>query len=276
MPLSPVPTKLAKIVNGDNLIPIPSRIPVVIEALWDSLLANSELGRALRKPFWLPFNDYEDIEFRPATDIPLLSENADYIGFTPTGPDKDHENEPTICFDPSFHDIVESVRIKVISSFSPDDVAELWQLDFLTSATFLHELGHVIRRARWPRSICPPERFKAGRVNIQAKEGQGEGGELIERVLWGGLINMELVDFSGIQAAKGLFYGCWDHQRNLVPDYETSDGEEDDVDDSNRRSRYLCLWNRVDSSGNTELQYLTRAGAARMGDAFLGHAHSDM
>ncbi|KAJ6461649.1 hypothetical protein DFH09DRAFT_1228912 [Mycena vulgaris] len=276
MALQPPLTQLSKIVDVADACTIPSRIPEVVDRTWKALLSDTHLGRTLRRPFWLAFNDYDDIPFYPDGhgDAVLLeyishlrapfrlylqaSDDPLDIGFTPIDPT--HEVEPTICFTPAHNAAVEAVRTKVVNSGSQDDLDELRQLDFLTIVVFIHELAHVIWRAKWPQSAHkPPVKYKASPGSL-------------EEVLWGRVMNVQVLNLAGVKEAKGLFYSTWDHGRNLVPDYSASDDEDDEYSSESDEinQRHLCSITNPDAPNGSETLYLTRAGAARICNNILG------
>ncbi|KAJ6604240.1 hypothetical protein DFH09DRAFT_1269812 [Mycena vulgaris] len=252
--LEPAATETRSIVDMTEPMSVKqSRIPVVIARVWRALLSDSVLGRQLRHPYWLPYQNYDNLisyeknagddtlrdylgqlakHFRvylQASDGLLTTGTEPNMAFTPLGPDRDHEGQPTICFTPEHHTIVEDVRMRLVNAATPseDDITELRQMDFATAVSFLRELAHVVWRARYPDSVdeFTPEKFKAP-TKSKAEVGQGEGGELIELALWGGVIDLDPVDLSGFPAANGIFYDNWCPER---PAGDTTLG------------RYLCL-----------------------------------
>ncbi|KAJ7660078.1 hypothetical protein B0H17DRAFT_336549 [Mycena rosella] len=291
-PLLPAVTATKRIVGflADQQYIRHSRIPSVIDLFWTVLLSTTHQGRALRRPFWLPYERYEAVGFDEKGDNALratLSElrgrfriylkdiqdgsteagasvdggvdasadgvdSKEAVAWTPMGVNFDHSMTPTICFSPSYDGIVERVRQWTELHPTPDDIAELRQLDVNTIVVFARELGHVLWRARYPGATLTPEKHKA-QFASKAKAGQGEGDELIEVALWGGVVDIVLLRFQDIPVAQKphlYSYSLDEEVESLVPHYNTVDEE---------MQRWVCIVRNP--SGN---QYLTCSGAARM------------
>ncbi|KAJ7610824.1 hypothetical protein FB45DRAFT_1066021 [Roridomyces roridus] len=234
-----------------------SRIPVLTDALWVALLGETALGRQLRQPFWLPFQNYNEATAGPVEDQRLRSylsalqprfrvyvkayddegegddiavssggeENDDgddcsldeaaggarAICFTPLG--MRHDTKPTVCVTPEHAKILERARRRVVSPrCSQDDVTELQYCDFATVVGLLHELGHVVWRAKNPIESAAqkhtPPRYKAS-VGSRAFRGRGEGGERVEEMLWQTVVEFDdILDLSGLPEAA-LCYESW-------------------------------------------------------------------
>ncbi|KAJ7209727.1 hypothetical protein GGX14DRAFT_631780 [Mycena pura] len=70
------PSQTARIVlaEGKKYSILHSRIPVVVYFAWRALLSDSPLGRQLRRPYWLPYKDYDEVSFESQSgDDVLLS-----------------------------------------------------------------------------------------------------------------------------------------------------------------------------------------------------------
>ncbi|KAJ7137862.1 hypothetical protein C8R44DRAFT_338405 [Mycena epipterygia] len=282
-----------------------SRIGVVVEAGWDTLVSDSAMGRALRRPYWRAFCDHDDQEFEPVVSDKVLQEyfsclrkpflaclvKSDDLCYAPMGDDMDHEHNPTLCFSYGHHKAVERIRKKIAKAeFRPssDDVAELRQLDIATATGFLRELAHILWRARFPASTNTPEKFRAKR-RTKADKGEGEGGEIIEDYLYGEVVDCGILNMARLEAAQGHFYDSWNQGLSLVPEYDSdrSDGEDSEQDSkpqsephsdgsdsdsepqlkpkSDSDARFLCHSYR--HPGAT--LYLTRQGAQNMCRALL-------
>ncbi|KAJ7475739.1 hypothetical protein FB451DRAFT_255211 [Mycena latifolia] len=151
---------------------------------------------------------------------------------------------------------METLRTKILEDEEePDDLDEMRQFDVATIMAFLHELTHVLWRARWPGLIDTPPKYKA-LVGSKAKEGEGEGGELIKVAIYGGVMDLIPYDLRGMENARGLFYKAWNEAAeeglSLVPEYD---------------DEFRCLCSIL--KGGTQRYYLTRSGAAHMCDVIL-------
>ncbi|KAJ7432771.1 hypothetical protein B0H11DRAFT_2123956 [Mycena galericulata] len=260
--LQPAPTDTGRIVHlTDPHTARLSRIPVLICVIWDVLLSDSPLGAQLRRPFWIPYNGDQDSFLEGANGDGILkaylsrlrskfrlylqttalavagSPSERKIVFIPLRPDRHYADAPSICFAPEHEDAVERIRARVAnsSSPSPDDVAELRQMDIATIAAFLHEMLRLVWLARYPHSAeLTPEKFKA------PNQGSGNRDDT-EWSLWGGLVELDLMDLSSHSEADGLFYDSW------CPAADTTSG------------RYICTMRK-----GVVYQYLTRDGAVAL------------
>ncbi|KAJ7601599.1 hypothetical protein DFH06DRAFT_403414 [Mycena polygramma] len=253
--LVPAATHIADIADATDQVPRPSRIPVLINAVWNVLVADTTLGGQLRRPFWLPYYDYKKADLEGSDEAlrttflalrkrlrlrcqsePDMTSEEHNIVFTQMN--RDNGVLPSVCFTREHHDAMEQVRKSVTGCCSADNITEMRQLDFATAVAFLHELAHIMWRVRFPNGTLTPEK-NAACVACEADMVNADGERLIEVALWGGVLHVERLaarDFPDVKRKN--FY-------DFTDDANSSD------------KRYISVVRRYPAD-----KYLTSAGAA--------------